>query len=466
MIGGVASQRQRKFQTRPAAFVGLSRIANGVSRAAYTLAPHTNTRLGDLLLFSLQCSAAVTVVPPAGWTALVDGLVVDDTLAPASALRTYLYCKKYEGEVNFTFTANVAGTYTAILSTLRGVLGQVVVNTTSAVGGAGAANSVSASITPVNPLSVIYAQHQSRYIGGEPTWSAGVALEAVAKGNAFAHGTSVGDMPAGDVSPRTITGTWVPLGDPNRRSLVLVEVLPDPEPKGAPVFPTALFHFNGAEGGTLFTEDGGRAVTRVGTGVTSATSDSALGGAYGQWPTAPQAVAPYLQVAASPDFNMGLGAFTIEFFFKTTSTGGAGATRRLLDIGNSGAGVLQIWQAAASSSYGTPGGITLANRGGNGLVVDSKRALNDGAWHWVVIQRDTNNRFSMYVDGTLVDSLNTSMNYDDATPYLRIGAGFGVTPAATTGWVGALEELRVTKGIARYSGATIPVPTKEFLYGD
>lgn len=81
-------------------------------------------------------------------------------------------------------------------------------------------------------------------------------------------------------------------------------------------------------------------------------------------------------------------------------------------------------------------------------------ALVPGAFNYVVLQR-SGSTFSLYVNGFLVDTDTyagalASNNY----PVLIGTQGSGYTAN--------IDEIRFTKGVARYSGSTIPVPTGAF----
>jgi hypothetical protein len=64
----------------------------------------------------------------------------------------------------------------------------------------------------------------------------------------------------------------------------------------------------------------------------------------------------------------------------------------------------------------------------------------------------------MYKDGTRVSTNTFSGSLDTGTRRFVIGSS-GSTAEA---WNGYIDDLRITKGHARYTGSTITVPTAAF----
>lgn len=85
--------------------------------------------------------------------------------------------------------------------------------------------------------------------------------------------------------------------------------------------------------------------------------------------------------------------------------------------------------------------------------------VDQSIFHHVAVDRDGSDKIRLYVDGTMVASATVSGGTDVATP-LRVGAGQSNNSSSFKGWI---DELRVTKGVARYaSDAGLTVPTAAF----
>ena len=94
---------------------------------------------------------------------------------------------------------------------------------------------------------------------------------------------------------------------------------------------------------------------------------------------------------------------------------------------------------------------------GGGSWWNGSTAVNDNAWHHVAVTFD-GNQFKMWIDGTLdatADWTSTYYTTPHSEVHLRIGADSNPTPGRKfTGWV---DEIRITRGTARYtSGFTAP----------
>lgn len=211
----------------------------------------------------------------------------------------------------------------------------------------------------------------------------------------------------------------------------------------------ALLHMNGSNGSTTFTDEKGHTFTRQ-SAATISTSQSVFGGA-----SMTSNGTDGIESATSTDWDMGSGDWTLEFWFRgITLTGGGGGAAFLACKGNSGfypyvvyisSGTLQL----ACSNNGTTYGVAF---GGGSISANT--------WYFAAAVR-SGTTFSLYLDanrlgtGTMSGALTT--NSGDLA-IANDGSG-----AATNRFNGYIDEFRLTKGVARYSGATITVPTAEFL---
>jgi hypothetical protein len=100
--------------------------------------------------------------------------------------------------------------------------------------------------------------------------------------------------------------------------------------------------------------------------------------------------------------------------------------------------------------------------GGAGVsTLFSTSTISTGQWYHVAVSRSgTTTR--IFIDGTLEDteaSDTTSYNY--STDDLLIGRN-GWNDSGSQGFYGYIDEVRITKGVARYTD-TFPEPTAPFF---
>ena len=146
-----------------------------------------------------------------------------------------------------------------------------------------------------------------------------------------------------------------------------------------------------------------------------------------------------LTISQSSDFDFGTGDFTIEFWIKTSLSNNDSQSRRVISFGDNNANRIQIFLSSD--------GIDFYNI--SSVKVDGDIDVADGNWHHVAFTR-SGTSLKGFVDGVQSGSTATnSTDYDNAAA-LTIGA------YASTGLgrvVGYLEDLRITKGLARYTSA-------------
>ncbi|RLP22273.1 hypothetical protein D8676_25385 [Mesorhizobium sp. YM1C-6-2] len=158
----------------------------------------------------------------------------------------------------------------------------------------------------------------------------------------------------------------------------------------------------------------------------------------------------YVALPDSDDWNVGSAAFTIETWVRFNSlatanailsqSGGTSGSRGfILDLSSSG--VLKFgWRSTVPSNPELP---------------SSSGVMTTGQWYHVAVDR-SGNTLRLYVNGTMVakDTGWTTTQANIAETF-RFGAQ-GAAGNALNGW---LDEVRITKGVARYAsdaGYTVP----------
>jgi hypothetical protein len=151
-------------------------------------------------------------------------------------------------------------------------------------------------------------------------------------------------------------------------------------------------------------------------------------------------------------YNFGSGDFTIEFWMNSTQT----AARTMVAYSDSG--------GASNTNWGVFINLPTADKVGfyasdgstyqvSGAV--STTSINDGNWHFITITR-SGSTFRLFVDGVIEDTETWSGAISSTVRSIRVGDNGGSTP-----YEGYIDDLRITKGYARYT-ANFTAPTAPF----
>lgn len=166
----------------------------------------------------------------------------------------------------------------------------------------------------------------------------------------------------------------------------------------------------------------------------------------------------YLYLPKDTELDMGSGNFTIEWWMYPTTTS-QNATASIIASGNitwsTGAVVIDCGSNAANKVRF----VTYPN----GVAVGDPNAWTVNTWTYFAVVRN-GNTLTLYRNGTSVatnTSFNTwqptvNFNYNNAT---KIAGGHW--DGATSYFTGYIEDLRITKGIARYT-SNFTAPTAAF----
>lgn len=210
-----------------------------------------------------------------------------------------------------------------------------------------------------------------------------------------------------------------------------------------------LVHFDGIGGGTTFTDSAqSQTITNVASTTTVTSFPApAVGTASGLFNGSTQ----YLTLAASSEFNFGTGDFTIEGWIYPTGAGTRAIfTTALQDATETG---LAIYIDATNFYVRCH-----QNTVGESFSVASWAAQ----WYHFAVVRQSGTMY-IYLDGvaqtlTVTGSSIGPKTLSNTTAF--IGANYTSGTLTTNLWAGNLDDLRVTKGYARYpSGTTFTRPT-------
>jgi hypothetical protein len=162
----------------------------------------------------------------------------------------------------------------------------------------------------------------------------------------------------------------------------------------------------------------------------------------------------YLTAPNSSAFQLGTGDFTIEFWINASASGSYNQVIGCQNIDpDNGA-----WRIS-NRFVGVNGGNAIHFARGNGSSFDEFSRpinVNDGLWHHVAAVRSSGN-VGIYVDGVLQGATVSIPGTCTSSNALRIG----YNPRDGQYLSGYLNDVRITKGVARYT-SNFSVPTEAF----
>jgi len=204
-----------------------------------------------------------------------------------------------------------------------------------------------------------------------------------------------------------------------------------------------LLHCDGGDNTTVFTDTSfnPHTVTPVG-GAKISTAVSKFGGASAYF----DGTGDYLTLDGSSEFAFATGDFTIEFWVYPTVVNGI--SKFIYDArGGSGDG-------GYASIYIDPSN-TLAVRVNAAVIIQSASALSANTWYHIALTRSGTST-KLFQDGVQKGgTYSDSVNYAIGGSGPVIGANAYSLPGGNT-FIGYMDEIRVTEGIARYTANFTP----------
>lgn len=200
-----------------------------------------------------------------------------------------------------------------------------------------------------------------------------------------------------------------------------------------------LLYMDGADGITTFTDSSPdpKTVTAGGNAKIS-TAQSKFGGASAYFDGA----GDYLALGDSPAWDFGTGDFAVEAFVRFASV--AGIQCLITNYNGTSLG----W----SFQYRTDaGGLRFGH--GDTVIIDVPWTPEPGVWYHVAVAR-SGETLSVFVDGTLLQSVTDSTNLAGSSAQLWIGSLY--QQSAIQPLNGYIDDLRITKGVARYTANFTP----------
>ena len=152
----------------------------------------------------------------------------------------------------------------------------------------------------------------------------------------------------------------------------------------------------------------------------------------------------YISTPNNAAFDYGTSNFTIEFWYKFAATPGADQYiySQRLDSNNF------VYIYATSSSF-----VLYKLDGFGSLTLTGSTTHNTTTWsHLAAVRNGTT--FTLYKDGTALNSITNNATFASLGVQLDIGIWSGPSPSLA--FNGYIDDLRITKGIARYTSNFTP----------
>jgi hypothetical protein len=160
----------------------------------------------------------------------------------------------------------------------------------------------------------------------------------------------------------------------------------------------------------------------------------------------------YLLSQSNVNLRMGTGDFTIEAWVYVASAPGAGTRARVYSFQNHSASQVGLVLAVINTGGTLYGDAILRSSNGTGITVyTGTTAIPLNTWtHLALTRSGTTGR--LFVNGNLEDTeTSQSQDLSQALP-----AAVGAASNNTEPFTGYIQDLRVTKGVARYTAAFTP----------
>ena len=241
-------------------------------------------------------------------------------------------------------------------------------------------------------------------------------------------------------------GVWTPGEQIKARRTNVWPVLATTDPFYSSV--SLLLHGDGANNSTTFTDNSPSPKTvQQNFGNVISTDQSKFNGASIFCNNS------YMEYAANTDFEIGGGDFTIECWYRGTSTIGSPAiVSKGINENSAGAYALRFQGSDAVRFY-IGFGASDAN-----IITGTTNVRTPGEWNHIAVSKD-NGSTRLFINGTQEGSTYTTAYTLTTGGKLHIGRFYYSVGDGTVN--GYIDDLRITKGVGRY-GADFPAPTLPF----
>jgi hypothetical protein len=208
----------------------------------------------------------------------------------------------------------------------------------------------------------------------------------------------------------------------------------------------ALLHMDGADASNTFTDESGKIWTPAGSSQID-TAQYKFGGSSGLF------ASTYIDTPDSDDFNMGSGDFTIDFWMKKA------AINTLYRMCGQSDSAATVGTRAISIYHNANNTVSCEFFSASGTRSAGTETTIDTNWHHIAGVR-YGNTLKLYLDGIagpIVGDVTGMTAYNSANKF-AIGREGELPNNPFNGWI---DELRISKGIARWTANFTP-PTREY----
>lgn len=203
-----------------------------------------------------------------------------------------------------------------------------------------------------------------------------------------------------------------------------------------------LLAMDGSNGSTTFTDSSNNAFAVTVTGDAQVSTAQSKFGESGLF----DGTGDRLEVSSNAAFAFGTGDFTVELFFRLTSI--KTAAQGFVNVNTSGG--FSFYYNGSDGFFGGANSFRVSNRSSN--LITQSQALSTGVWYHAAVSR-AGGTMRLFLDGAQIASVSNTTNF--AQGVLQIG---GTSDGSTWTIDGHLDDLRITKGVGRYTQAfTAPV---------
>jgi len=160
----------------------------------------------------------------------------------------------------------------------------------------------------------------------------------------------------------------------------------------------------------------------------------------------------YMEYAANTDFEIGGDDFTIECWYRGTSTiGSPGIVSKGLNENTAGAYALRFLSGSDAVRF------YIGNTNSN-IITGTTNVRTSGEWNHIAVSKISGST-KLFINGTQEGSTYTTAYTIATGGKLHIGRFYySVNDGTVNGYI---DDLRITKGVGRY-GANFSVPTLPF----
>lgn len=206
-------------------------------------------------------------------------------------------------------------------------------------------------------------------------------------------------------------------------------------------------HFDGTDASTTFVDSGPSPKTLTAhNGASIRTAQYVFGGASALF----DGVDDYVDTPDSSDFTLGTGNFTIEFWVRLTAA--PLATRTFVgQLGSSGANTtgsfgIQIATTNFVTAFCFSGSSTI------GSITANTLGLAANVWYHIAYTRN-GSTFTLWIGGVSRGTATSASAVNDSSANLAIGRFGDLNAQYANAYI---DDLRITKGVARYTGTFTP----------